>query len=92
MRQPLACAWQFVKFQEMRLQELAEDVPMGHIPRSLTAVVKGELVRGVSPGDIIEMSGIFLPKPYTGFKVRRGLLWHSVLRSQLAAKSEACMR
>ena len=46
-------------------------MPMGHIPRSLTAMVKGELVRLVSPGDIIEMTGIFLPKPATnGFRVR----------------------
>jgi DNA replicative helicase MCM subunit Mcm2 (Cdc46/Mcm family) len=64
-------ASQFVKFQEVRLQEMSEDVPMGHIPRSLTAMVKGELVRLVSPGDIIEMTGIFLPKPATnGFRVR----------------------
>ncbi len=61
-----------MKFQELRLQELAEDVPQGHIPRGLTAVVKGELVRHVTPGDVVELTGVFLPKPYTGFKARRG--------------------
>ena len=75
-------ACKFVKFQEVRLQEMAEDVPMGHIPRSLTAVVKGELVRQVSPGDIIEMTGIFLPKPYTGFKaMRAGLVANTFLEA-----------
>jgi DNA replication licensing factor MCM7 len=73
---------QFVKFQELRLQELAEDVPMGHIPRCMTAVVKGELVRHVSPGDIVEISGIFLPKPYTGFKaMRAGLVANTYLEA-----------
>ena len=76
-----ACV-QFVKFQEMRLQELAEDVPMGHIPRALTAVVKGELVRHVTPGDIVELSGVFLPKPYTGFKaMRAGLVANTYLEA-----------
>jgi len=78
----IASLLQFVKFQELRLQELAEDVPMGHIPRCMTAVVKGELVRGVSPGDIVEISGIFLPKPYTGFKaMRAGLIANTFLET-----------
>jgi DNA replicative helicase MCM subunit Mcm2 (Cdc46/Mcm family) len=76
----------------MRLQELAEDVPMGHIPRSLTAVVKGELCRGVSPGDIIEMSGIFLPKPYTGFKVRATCCGRACCAGSWQRRSEVCMR
>ena len=75
-------ACKFVKFQEVRLQEMSEDVPQGHIPRALTAVVKGELVRACSPGDIIEMSGIFLPKPYTGFRaMRAGLVANTFLEA-----------
>lgn len=37
---------------------------------SLCLQVKGELVRTMAPGDLVEVTGIFLPKPYTGFRVR----------------------
>mmetsp|Transcript_62855 Transcript_62855/g.152003 ORF Transcript_62855/g.152003 Transcript_62855/m.152003 type:complete len:724 (-) Transcript_62855:51-2222(-) len=61
-------ASKFVKCQEVRLQELSEDVPVGHIPRSLTVQVKGELTRSLGPGDVVNISGIFLPKPFIGCK------------------------
>ncbi|CAL1398694.1 unnamed protein product [Linum trigynum] len=64
-------ASKFQKFQEAKVQELAEDVPMGHIPRSMTVHFRGELTRKVAPGDIVELSGIFLPIPYTGFRAMR---------------------
>ena len=37
----------FVKYQEMKVQELPEQVPVGHIPRSMTVVARGELTRMV---------------------------------------------
>ena len=76
-------ACKFVKFQELRMQELSSDVPTGHIPRSITAVVKGDLCRCASPGDILQLTGIFLPKPVTGFKaMRAGLCAHTYLEAQ----------
>ncbi|CAL1366851.1 unnamed protein product [Linum trigynum] len=63
------------KFQEAKVQELAKDVPMGHIPRSMTVHFRGDLTRRVAPGDIVELSGIFLPIPFTGFRaLRAGLV------------------
>ncbi|GAB2226452.1 hypothetical protein Droror1_Dr00022260 [Drosera rotundifolia] len=68
-------ASKFLKFQEAKIQELAEHVPKGHIPRSMTVHFRGELTRKVSPGDVVELSGIFLPIPYTGFRaLRAGLV------------------
>ncbi|KAL0712212.1 hypothetical protein Bca4012_019190 [Brassica carinata] len=68
-------ASKFLKFQEAKMQELAEHVPKGHIPRSMTVHLRGELTRKVAPGDVVEFSGIFLPIPYTGFKaLRAGLV------------------
>lgn len=65
----------FQKFQEARIQEMTDQVPMGHIPRSMAVVLMGELTRTVNPGDQVTLSGIFMPKPYTGFKaIRAGLL------------------
>lgn len=68
-------ASKFLPFQEVKVQELAEQVPIGQIPRTLTIMCYGSAVRQISPGDIVDVSGIFLPTPYTGFKaMRAGLL------------------
>ncbi|OAY69136.1 DNA replication licensing factor MCM7 [Ananas comosus] len=75
-------ASKFLKFQEAKIQELAEHVPKGHIPRSLTVHLRGELTRKVSPGDVVELSGIFLPIPYTGFRaMRAGLVADTYLET-----------
>lgn len=64
----------FVKYQQVKLQELAEEVPIGHTPTSLTIHVRGNLTRIASPGDVTTIDGIFLPLPFTGFKaIRAGL-------------------
>lgn len=76
-------ASKFSAFQECRIQELSQQVPVGHIPRSLTIHVNGSLVRSLSPGDIVDVTGIFLPSPYTGFKaLKAGLLTETYLESQ----------
>lgn len=65
----------FLKFQEGRIQELADQVPVGHIPRSTSIVMTSDLCRLVHPGEHVILSGIFMPRPYTGFKaIRAGLL------------------
>lgn len=75
-------ASKFNAFQECKVQELSQQVPVGHIPRTLTIHVNGPLVRSVSPGDIVDVSGIFLPSPYTGFKaLKAGLLTETYLEA-----------
>ncbi|KAL5700906.1 DNA helicase [Ranunculus cassubicifolius] len=75
-------ASKFMKFQEAKMQELAEHVPKGHIPRSMTVHLRGELTRKVAPGDVVELSGIFLPIPYTGFRaMRAGLVADTYLEA-----------
>ncbi|CAK7223986.1 DNA replication licensing factor MCM7 [Sporothrix curviconia] len=72
---PSSRASKFQPFQEVKVQELAEQVPIGQIPRTLTVLCYGSLVRRINPGDVVDISGIFLPTPYTGFKaMRAGLL------------------
>lgn len=76
-------ASKFLLFQEVKIQEMASQVPVGHIPRTLTMHVNGDLVRTMNPGDIVDVSGIFLPSPYTGFKaLRAGLLTETYLEVQ----------
>ncbi|KAK1316751.1 Protein PROLIFERA [Acorus calamus] len=75
-------ASKFLKFQEAKIQELAEHVPKGHIPRGMTIHLRGELTRKVAPGDVVEISGIFLPIPYTGFRaMRAGLVADTFLEA-----------
>ncbi|CAG9463097.1 unnamed protein product [Pedinophyceae sp. YPF-701] len=70
----------FVKFQEVRVQELSEQVPMGHIPRTMTVRLFGELTRTVRPGDVAVVTGMLLTEPYTGVKgMRAGLVHNSYL-------------
>ncbi|VDN12728.1 unnamed protein product [Dibothriocephalus latus] len=51
----------FVKFQEIRVQELSDQVPVGNIPRGLTVYAHGENTRIVQPGDHVLITGVFLP-------------------------------
>ncbi|PBP26397.1 DNA replication licensing factor mcm7 [Diplocarpon rosae] len=76
-------ASKFQPFQEVKIQEMAEQVPVGHIPRMLTVLCHGTLVRRINPGDVVDIAGIFLPTPYTGFKaIRAGLLTDTFLEAQ----------
>lgn len=76
-------ASKFLPFQEVKIQEMADQVPVGHIPRQLTVHCHGALVRQINPGDVIDLAGIFLPTPYTGFKaLRAGLLTDTYLEAQ----------
>ncbi|OAA77831.1 DNA replication licensing factor mcm7 [Akanthomyces lecanii RCEF 1005] len=79
---PSTRASKFLPFQEVKVQEMAEQVPIGQIPRSLTIHCFGSLVRRVNPGDVVDISGIFLPTPYTGFKaMKAGLLTDTYLEA-----------
>ena len=80
---PQVRASKFVAFQEVKIQEMTDQVPAGHIPRSMTVHLYGRLTRQLSPGDIVDVGGIFLPLPYTGFRgIRAGLLTDTYLEAQ----------
>ena len=76
-------ASRFLPFQEVKIQEMADQVPIGHIPRTLTIHCYGGLTRQINPGDVVDIAGIFLPTPYTGFRaIRAGLLTDTYLEAQ----------
>jgi DNA replication licensing factor MCM7 len=80
---PSTRASKFLPFQEIKIQEMADQVPVGHIPRTLTIHAHGSLTRQVNPGDVVDVAGIFLPTPYTGFRaIRAGLLTDTYLEAQ----------
>ncbi|MEW5297665.1 MAG: hypothetical protein WDW38_006841 [Sanguina aurantia] len=73
----------FLKFQEGRIQEMADEVPEGATPRTMSVHLRGEVCRSMKPGDEVILSGIFLPEPYSGFKaMRAGLLTTTFLEAQ----------
>ncbi|KAM0746072.1 ATP dependent DNA helicase [Meredithblackwellia eburnea MCA 4105] len=75
-------ASRFVPFQECRVQEMADQVPVGHIPRSMTIHLYGTQTRLLSPGDTVHIGGIFLPLPYDNFRAMKlGLLTDSYLEA-----------
>ncbi|KAI0219310.1 DNA replication licensing factor MCM7 [Massospora cicadina] len=76
-------ASKFIRFQEVKVQEVTDQVPIGHTPRSATVHLYEGLTRTVNPGDIVNISGIFLTTPFTGFKaLRAGLLTDTFLQAQ----------
>ncbi|KAK3114125.1 DNA replication licensing factor MCM7 [Teratosphaeriaceae sp. CCFEE 6253] len=76
-------ASKFLAFQEIKIQEMADQVPVGHIPRQLTVHCNGALARQINPGDVVDIAGIFMPTPYTGFQaIKAGLLTDTYLEAQ----------
>ncbi|KAI8325238.1 MCM-domain-containing protein [Martensiomyces pterosporus] len=72
----------FLRFQEVKLQEMTDQVPMGDIPRTLTIHCYEGTVRKLNPGDVAHITGVFLPQPYTGFRaLRAGLLADTLLET-----------
>lgn len=79
----------FQKYQEVKIQELPEQVPVGNIPRSMTVICRGETTRNVQPGDIVTIGGIFLPTPYTGFKaITAGITTDTYLEAMYLTKTK----
>lgn len=66
----------FVSYQDVKIQELSDQVPVGHVPRSLKVQAKGLMVGKCSPGDIVQVTGIHMPTPFTGFKGMKAGLIH----------------
>lgn len=59
-------ASKFTKYQELRVQELPQDVPRGAIPRSIRVVCEGEQTRVAAPGQVVRVVGTYCPDPSTG--------------------------
>ena len=78
----------FVKFQEIRIQEHSDQVPVGNIPRAMTVMVRGENTRLVVPGDHVQVTGVLLPMlRFAGFKAMvQGLATETFLEAHRIVK------
>lgn len=75
----------FEKFQELKIQELPSQVPMGHVPRSMSVHCRGEMTRQATPGDVVTIDGIFLPQRVaeSGYRaMKAGLISTTYLEAQ----------
>lgn len=67
----------FVSYQEIKIQEPSDQVPTGHVPRQIDIVARGATSRQCSPGDIVNVVGVYMPSVATGFAWgRRDRLFH----------------
>ena len=58
-----------------RLTSSPPQVPEGATPRTVSIHLRGEVCRSMKPGDVVVLTGIFLPEPVQGFRaMRAGLL------------------
>merc|ERR1740128_994785 len=77
----------FTKFQEIKVQEHSDAVPVGHIPRSITVYARGDQTRLCAPGDHVGINGIYLPIKKEGFKaMTSGLLSETYLEAHRIAR------
>ena len=61
-------------------------VPVGHIPRSMTVYIRGDLTRRLLPGNVVTLSGVFLPIRYTGYRaLTAGLTTDTCVRACVRA-------
>jgi DNA replication licensing factor MCM7 len=79
----------FVSFQEIKIQEPSEQVPIGHVPRTMKILAKGVNTRRCSPGDIITITGVYMPSPFMGFQaMRAGLTQDTYLEAFRVSKDK----
>ncbi|KAI1305937.1 DNA replication licensing factor mcm7-B [Halotydeus destructor] len=77
----------FVKFQEIKVQEHSDQVPVGNIPRAMSVIARGEQTRLCLPGDHVSVTGIFLPMLKIGFaQMTGGLLSETFLEAHRIMK------
>ena len=57
-------------------------MPIGHVPRQIRVLARGVNTRRCAPGDIVTISGVYMPAPFTGFKrIRAGLSHDTYIES-----------
>jgi len=81
--------FKFTKFQELKLQELPNEVPSGHVPRIITVYCFGERTRKTQCGDKVIISGVWLPILHRGWKeMKQGLVTQTFLQAMHIEKQK----
>ncbi|XP_026518362.1 DNA replication licensing factor MCM7, partial [Terrapene carolina triunguis] len=65
----------------------SDQVPVGHLPRSISVAVHGENTRLAQPGDHVSITGVFLPLLRAGFRqMAQGLISETYLEAHRIVK------
>lgn len=64
----------FVNYQEIKCQEPSHEVPIGHVPKTITVYALAQTVRKCSPGDAVIIQGIFLPSEFENMYAKKNEL------------------
>lgn len=68
----------FIAYQDIKIQEPSDQVPIGHVPRTISLIARGPMTRQCAPGDIVTVTGVYLPTIESGYrKGGRSQLQHS---------------
>lgn len=50
----------FIAYQEVVLQEVQDESPVGQIPMTIKMFMKGDKVRKCAPGDLVDVDGVLI--------------------------------
>ena len=67
-------ASKFLSFQEITIQEPTNEVPTGHVPRSIKISCFGSTTRKCAPGDMIIVTGVYLPRMIDDSRLKSKLI------------------
>ena len=67
-------ASKFLSFQEITIQEPTTEVPTGHVPRSIKISCFGSTTRKCAPGDMIIVTGVYLPRMLSDSRFKSKLI------------------
>lgn len=81
----------FESYQEIKMQEPSDQVPIGHVPRMIKINARGELTRRCTPGDIVTVTGVYMPQPNFGFRAP-GLFQDTFLEAYCIVKDKVNFR
>lgn len=62
----------FENFQKIVIQEVSSEVPPGHVPRTQTVILLGDLADSVKPGEEITLTGIYEAKEDLLYNAKSG--------------------
>jgi DNA replication licensing factor MCM7 len=68
----------FVPYQELKVQEPTDQVPIGHVPRSISIIALGACVKQCVPGDMVTIHGLYLPSLMLNQRTVKSRLVHDV--------------
>ena len=81
-------ASKFLSFQEITIQEPTNEVPTGHVPRSIKISCFGSTTRKCAPGDMIFVTGVYLPRMLNDTRFKSKLLHDTYIEAYKIEKEK----